>query len=123
MVPASSAEETVVEGLRGGSSASSFGKYQLFASLGGALAGLGQAPDLRDYDGAPLQIIHRDVSPHNLFVGYDGHVKLVDFGIAKAALSSADQTEAGVLKGKVAYMAPEQALGAAYDSRVDLFAM
>jgi serine/threonine-protein kinase len=87
-----------------------------------ALGGLGYAHDLRDYDGRPLGVIHRDVSPHNLFVTYDGHTKLVDFGIAKAAFSSAE-TEAGVLKGKVAYMSPEQATGQHIDARSDLFAM
>lgn len=87
-----------------------------------ALAGLGHAHELRDYDGRPLRIIHRDVSPHNIFVTYDGHTKLVDFGIAKAALSSTE-TEVGVLKGKVAYMSPEQAMGQRIDCRSDLFAM
>ncbi len=87
-----------------------------------ALAGLGHAHELRDYDGRPLNIIHRDVSPHNIFVTYDGHTKLVDFGIAKAALSSTE-TEVGVLKGKVAYMSPEQAMGGRIDARSDLFAM
>jgi serine/threonine-protein kinase len=87
-----------------------------------ALAGLGHAHELRDYDGRPLSIIHRDVSPHNIFVTYDGHSKLVDFGIAKAALSSTE-TEVGVLKGKVAYMSPEQAMGGRIDARSDLFAM
>lgn len=86
-----------------------------------ALAGLGYAHELRDYDGQPLRIIHRDVSPHNVFVTYDGHTKIVDFGIAKATLSSTE-TEVGVLKGKVAYMAPEQALGRPIDARADLFA-
>ena len=87
-----------------------------------ALAGLAYAHALGDYDGRPLGIIHRDVSPHNIFVTYDGHTKLVDFGIAKAALSSTE-TEVGVLKGKVAYMSPEQAMGGRIDQRADLFAM
>jgi eukaryotic-like serine/threonine-protein kinase len=87
-----------------------------------ALSGLHHAHELRDYDGRPLNIIHRDVSPHNVFATYDGHVKLVDFGIAKAALSSTE-TEVGVLKGKVAYMAPEQAMGGPIDHRADIFAM
>lgn len=87
-----------------------------------ALAGLGYAHELRDYDGEPLSIIHRDVSPHNIFVTYEGHTKLLDFGIAKAALSST-RTEVGVLKGKLAYMSPEQAMGLRIDSRSDLFAM
>jgi serine/threonine protein kinase len=87
-----------------------------------ALAGLHCAHELRDYDGRPLNIIHRDVSPHNVFVTYGGQVKLVDFGIAKAALSSTE-TEVGVLKGKVAYMAPEQAMGGPIDCRADIFSM
>ncbi len=87
-----------------------------------ALSGLGYAHELRDYDGRPLSVIHRDISPHNIFVTYDGHTKLVDFGIAKAALSSTE-TEVGVLKGKVAYMSPEQAMGQRIDARSDLFAM
>ena len=87
-----------------------------------ALAGLHYAHELKDFDGTPLSIIHRDVSPHNVFVTYDGSVKMVDFGIAKAALSSV-QTEVGVLKGKVAYMSPEQAAGGAIDPRADVFAM
>ncbi|HEY2513502.1 MAG TPA: serine/threonine-protein kinase, partial [Polyangiaceae bacterium] len=87
-----------------------------------ALGGLHYAHELRDYDGTPLRIIHRDVSPHNIFVTYDGAVKLMDFGIAKAT-SSSTQTEVGVLKGKIAYMAPEQATGGEVDRRADVFAM
>jgi serine/threonine protein kinase len=86
-----------------------------------ALAGLHHAHTLKDYDGTPLSVIHRDVSPHNIFVTYDGLVKVVDFGIAKAASSSVE-TEVGVLKGKVAYMSPEQAGGGHIDARADIFA-
>jgi eukaryotic-like serine/threonine-protein kinase len=86
------------------------------------LSGLGYAHDLTDFDGKPLQLVHRDVTPHNVIVGYDGHVKLVDFGIAKAADSNG-QTRAGVIKGKVAYMAPEQFGGGKIDRRTDLFAV
>jgi serine/threonine protein kinase len=87
-----------------------------------ALSGLHYAHELRDYDGTSLKIIHRDVSPHNIFVTYDGVVKIMDFGIAKAA-SSATQTEVGVLKGKLAYMAPEQVMSDPVDRRADIFAM
>jgi serine/threonine-protein kinase len=70
--------------------------------------GLGHAHDHTDEDGTPRPIIHRDVSPQNIMVGYDGQVKLVDFGIAKAMRSAREETRTGALKGKIAYMAPEQ---------------
>jgi eukaryotic-like serine/threonine-protein kinase len=87
-----------------------------------ALAALQYAHDLADYDGTPLSVVHRDVSPHNLFVTYTGQVKLLDFGIAKA-LTSVAETSPGVLKGKVTYMAPEQAWGDQVDRRADVFAV
>ena len=87
-----------------------------------ALAGLHYAHELTDFDGTPLQVVHRDATPHNIFVTYAGQVKVVDFGIAKALGSSAE-TRAGVLKGKVSYMAPEQALGEKVDRRADVFAV
>jgi serine/threonine protein kinase len=87
-----------------------------------ALAGLHYAHQLCDYDGTALQIVHRDVSPHNLFVTYEGHVKVVDFGIAKATLNVVS-TAAGSVKGKLAYMAPEHAMSELVDRRADLFAM
>jgi serine/threonine-protein kinase len=86
-----------------------------------ALVGLHYAHDLRGFDGLPLDIVHRDVSPHNLFITFDGPVKMLDFGIAKTIDSSQD-TRAGVLKGRVAYMAPEQACGQRVDRRADLYA-
>jgi len=87
-----------------------------------ALHGLHHAHELRDYDGKPLRIVHRDVSPHNIFVTYQAEVKVVDFGIAKAT-SNLSQTAAGLLKGKVGYMAPEQALEEEVDHRADIYSM
>src|SRR5262252_2532334 len=70
----------------------------------------------------PLGIVHRDVSPHNILVSEQGEVKLTDFGIAKA-MNKREHTGAGVVKGKVAFMSPEQALGRPIDARSDLFAL
>ena len=86
------------------------------------LAGLHYAHTLKDFDGTSFNVVHRDVSPQNVFVTYDGQVKVVDFGIAKAAGASSS-TQAGVFKGKLAYVAPEQASGEAIDRRADLFSV
>jgi serine/threonine protein kinase len=85
------------------------------------LDGLHAAHVARDARGRPLQIIHRDVSPQNVLVTYDGVPKLVDFGIAKAAMR-VGETDAGTLKGKYAYMSPEQVRGEPLDPRSDVFA-
>jgi eukaryotic-like serine/threonine-protein kinase len=87
-----------------------------------AAAGLHHAHERRDLDGTPLGIVHRDVSPSNLIVGFDGSIKLIDFGIAKATLRTT-QTVTGFIKGKAGYMAPEQARGFAVDRRSDVFAL
>ncbi len=85
-----------------------------------ALAGLHYAHELRDFSGSLLNVVHRDVSPHNLFVTHDGQVKVFDFGVAKAE-SRLEGTDTGVLKGKLGYMSPEQAAGDTVDRRADLF--
>jgi len=76
----------------------------------------------RSHDGVSLGIVHRDVSPHNILVSNTGEVKVADFGIAKAA-SRSTKTRAGTIKGKCAYMSPEQARGLPLDGRSDLFAL
>lgn len=85
-----------------------------------ALNGLHYAHSLSDFDGTPLEIVHRDVSPQNMMITYGGVSKIVDFGIAK--VSGSKETAHGVFKGKVAFMAPEQVLGDKVDARADIFA-
>ena len=88
-----------------------------------ALIGLDYAHNLVDYAGKSLGLVHRDISPQNVFVTYDGHVKVLDFGIAKA-VDGSHHTEVGEIKGKIRYMAPEQMHGSPdIDRRADVFAM
>ncbi len=83
--------------------------------------GLDYAHRKEDNQGNPLHLVHRDVSPQNVIVSYEGEIKVIDFGIAKAAFCSSS-TRTGVLKGKISYMSPEQASGHPVDCRSDIFA-
>lgn len=91
------------------------------AVIAQACAGLHHAHELRDADGAPAGLVHRDISPSNLFVTSAGVVKVLDFGVAK--VRGQTETEAGTIKGKTQYMAPEQLLGEPLDRRCDVFAL
>lgn len=83
--------------------------------------GLAAAHDLRGSDGTPLHVVHRDVSPHNVLVGFDGVARVTDFGIAKVLGRQSAQTSTGILKGKLGYMSPEQLRFRSPDRRSDLF--
>jgi eukaryotic-like serine/threonine-protein kinase len=87
-----------------------------------AARGLHAAHELCDHDGRPLSVVHRDVSPQNILVGFDGSVRVADFGIAKA-LGRSTHTNTGVIKGKFGYMSPEQLRFEKVDRRADLFAL
>ncbi|MEO8877418.1 MAG: protein kinase [Polyangiaceae bacterium] len=84
--------------------------------------GLHYAHELKDETGTPLELVHRDVNATNIFIEYDGGVKIIDFGLAKA-VGRVSRTAAGVIKGKLAYMAPEQVMGGGVDRRGDIFAL
>ncbi|MGD0530464.1 MAG: serine/threonine-protein kinase [Polyangiaceae bacterium] len=90
--------------------------------LAGACDGLHAAHELRDVGGQLLNVVHRDVSPQNVMIAYEGHVKILDFGVAKFD-TSGHETRTGEVKGKMAYMSPEQALGEKLDRRSDLFSV
>lgn len=87
-----------------------------------ALDALEHAHNLTDRDGRPLNVVHRDVSPQNILLGFDGRVWVLDFGVAIAA-QRRHRTAAGLVKGRLLYMAPEQLIGAPVDARADLFAL
>jgi serine/threonine protein kinase len=91
------------------------------AMVSAAAAGLHYAHERRGPDKRPLGIVHRDISPSNILVGYDGSIKVVDFGIAKA--SARQETRSSTLKGKISYMSPEQCKGAEVDRRSDVYSL
>jgi serine/threonine-protein kinase len=99
-------------------------RWRAFAAriVADACEGLHAAHELRGRDGTPLRVVHRDVTPSNLFVTFDGAVKVVDFGVAKAS-GRLHQTTTGTLKGKFSYMSPEQVRGEEVDRRSDVFAL
>lgn len=80
------------------------------------------AHSLKDLQNNPLNIIHRDLTPHNIFITYEGKIKVIDFGIAKNELQD-NETQVGVVKGKISYMSPEQLAGTALDHRSDIFSI
>jgi serine/threonine-protein kinase len=91
--------------------------------LADTCAGLHAAHELRDRDGVLLNVVHRDVSPQNILVSARGIAKLIDFGVAKARDRVSGDTNTGMLKGKIQYMAPEQAVGKPIDRRADVWAI
>src|SRR5215468_8133829 len=91
------------------------------AIVSAAAAGLHYAHERRGSDKQPLNIVHRDVSPSNILVGYDGSIKVVDFGVATASMRQ--ETRSGSLKGKLSYMSPEQCRGTPVDRRSDVYAL
>jgi serine/threonine protein kinase len=88
-----------------------------------AAAGLHAAHELKDENGLPMQLVHRDVSPQNVLISRSGHVKVTDFGVAKALGDSREETAVGRVKGKLSYMSPEQAESKPIDRRSDIFAL
>src|SRR5262245_27721321 len=88
----------------------------------GALAALHHAHERKGADGKTLGVVHRDVSPSNVMVAYEGTVKLLDFGVAKATQRTAE-SHAGTIKGKIAYLSPEQCEGKDVDRRSDIFSL
>ena len=90
--------------------------------LGQACLGVHAAHEQRSADGAPLGIVHRDLSPHNLLVTYEGELKIVDFGVAKAT-GKLHHSETGMIKGKLTYLSPEQAAGGSVDRRSDIYTL
>ena len=98
-------------------------RYDLAAWIGARVAeGLHHAHEVKDAQGQPQMLVHRDVNASNIILTYDGHVKVIDFGLAKAK-GRAYKTAGGVVKGKLAYLSPEQVAGHPVDRRADAFAL
>lgn len=114
----------VIRRLRGKRNKLSNDKLAIYSAymIAQACEGLHAAHELRDNNGDLMDVVHRDVSPHNLFVTYDGNISVVDFGIARAS-DRLQQTATGVLKGKFSYMAPEQIRQQNVDRRADIWAL
>jgi len=97
--------------------------FGIVAYIGARVAeGLDHAHELRDEEGAPKNVVHRDVNPSNIFLTFDGRVKIIDFGLARSE-KRLTRTDTGIVKGKVAYLSPEQIEGHPPDRRADIFAL
>jgi serine/threonine-protein kinase len=97
--------------------------YGTVAFIGARVAeGLHHAHELKDEDGSPKNVVHRDVNPSNIFLTFDGRIKIIDFGLARSE-KRLTVTDAGIVKGKVAYLSPEQIEGQPPDRRADVFAL
>jgi eukaryotic-like serine/threonine-protein kinase len=108
-----------------GAARSAGGPFQLrhcLTVISEALSGLHYSHEVTDYNGRSLELVHRDMTPHNVFVSYEGQVKILDFGIAKLKDSNVN-TETGVVKGKLRYIPPEQIVGEAVDRRADVYSV